>query len=204
MSFLFGGAPKTSRDPVKDYQRDPRHAVRSMEREDLKAGAQEKALLASIAKHAKENKFDLCKVKAKELVRLRGHRTRLVTMKGHMTTLQHQLSTVQSARVMQDTMSKTTKLLQSLNRKLDAKSVHKMLLEFERQSTSFQDGQEILETTLDDLFEQDNERSDTDAAVASVFQELGLDTMLQMQAPNSLSSALEALTLEERLEKIKS
>jgi len=175
MSFLFGGAPQTKKDPVKDYQRDLRHSVRSMDREELKAAQQEKALIASITKLAKEQRIDLCKAKAKELVRLRAHRNRLVTMKGHMSTLQHQLSTVQSAKVMQETMAKTTHLLRSLNTRLDAKAIHRMLLEFERQSLAFGDGQEVLEETLDGIFEADNEQASTDQAVASVFQELGLE-----------------------------
>ena len=175
MSFLFGGAPQTKKDPVKEYQKDLRHSMRSMDREELKAASQERLLVSSITKLAKEQRFDLCKAKAKELVRLRAHRSRLVTMKGHMSTLQHQLSTVQSAKVMQETMAKTTHLLRSLNTRLDAKAIHRMLLEFERQSLAFGDGQEVLEETLDGIFEADNEQASTDQAVASVFQELGLE-----------------------------
>jgi len=207
MSFLFGGAPQTKKDPVKDYQKDLRHSVRSMDREELKAAQQEKALIASITKLAKEQRIDLCKAKAKELVRLRAHRNRLVTMKGHMSTLQHQLSTVQSAKVMQETMAKTTHLLRSLNARLDARAIHRMLLEFERHSTAFSDGQEILEETLDGMFEADDEKATTDDAVSGVFQELGLE--LSQGMGNSSSSARAALAapgieeIEARLNRLK-
>jgi division protein CdvB (Snf7/Vps24/ESCRT-III family) len=180
MAFLFGGGKKASQDPVKDYQRELRHAMRSMDREDLKGAAGEKTLIASITKNAREQKMDLCKAKAKELVRLRSHRTRIATMKGHMSTLSHQLSTVQSAKVMQETVAKTTHLLQKLNGRLDAKSIHKMLYEFERQSTQFADGQEVLEETLDSIFETADEQSNTDQAVERIFDELKLDMQLSM------------------------
>jgi charged multivesicular body protein 2A len=206
MSFLFGGATQVKRDPIRDYQRDLRHSVRSMEREDIKAASQERALLASISKHAKEQRLDLCKAKAKELVRLRAHRHRIVTMKGHMATLQHQLSTVQSAKVMQETMAKTTTLLRSLNTRLDAKAIYKMLMEFEKQSTNFSDGQEIVEGTLDDIFEADNEQATTDQAVAGVFQELGLE--MEMNLPSSRHELhgffANDANLETRLQNLKS
>jgi len=208
MSFLFGGAPKVAKDPVKDYQRDLRHAVRSMDREDIKAVAQENVLLAALTKLAQEQRVDLCKAKAKELVRLRAHRNRLATMKGHMTTLSQQLSTVQSAKLMQDTMAKTTALLRKLNTRMDASTIHRLLLEFERQSTSFTDGQEVVEQTLDGIFETENEQIVTEDAVASVLQEVGLDLKMGM-ASSSAARALPGLDtvelgdLEARLQNLK-
>jgi division protein CdvB (Snf7/Vps24/ESCRT-III family) len=206
MSFLFGGAPKVAKDPVKDYQRDLRHAVRSMDREDIKAVAQEKVLLASLTKLAQEQRVDLCKAKAKEMVRLRAHRNRLATMKGHMTTLSQQLSTVQSARLMQETMTKTTLLLKKLNTRMDASSIHRLLLEFERQSTAFSDGQEIVEQTLDGIFETDDEQNITEDAVTSVLQEVGLDLRLGMASSGQVPSGLETVEvgdLEARLQNLK-
>jgi division protein CdvB (Snf7/Vps24/ESCRT-III family) len=206
MSFLFGGAPKVTKDPVKDYQRDLRHAVRSMDREDIKAVAQERILLTTLGKLAQEQRVDLCKAKAKELVRLRAHRNRLATMKGHMTTLSQQLSTVQSAKVMQETMAKTTALLKKLNTRMDASSIHKLLLEFERQSTVFSDGQEIVEQTLDGIFETEDEQSITEEAVANVLQEVGLKLELGMSSATRAQSGLDTVELndlEARLQNLK-
>jgi division protein CdvB (Snf7/Vps24/ESCRT-III family) len=207
MSFLFGGAPQVKKDPVKEHQRELRHATRSMDREAINTATQEKALMSSIVKLAKEERIDLCKAKAKELVRLRAHRHRLATMKGHMSTLQQQLSTVQSAKVMQETMAKTTHLLRGLNSRLDAKGIHKMLLEFERQSVTFTDGQEILEGTLDSIFEADNEQASTDQAVEGVFQELGIELRMGLARPGGALGLLEAPSgdvLEARLRELKS
>lgn len=204
MAFLFGGAQKTKKDPVAEYQRDLRHSTRSMEREEIKAATQEKSLIASITKLAKEQRVDLCKAKAKELVRLRAHRQRIMTMKGHMATLQQQLSTVQSAKVMQETMAKTTSLLRGLNSRLDAKSIHRMLMEFERQSIGFKDGQEILEQSLDEIFEADDEQASTDQAVAGVLQELGVELQLSMGSAKDDPGSIREEDLEARLQNLKS
>ncbi len=188
MSFLFGGGQQVKKDPVRDYLKELRHATRSMDREEMKAIGQEKVLVSGITKLAREQRIDLCKIKARDLVRLRAHRNRLMTMKGHMTTLQNQLSTVQSAKVMQETIAQTTKLLRGLNQKLDAKSVHKMLIEFERQNSEFSDGQVILEESLDNMFELENEQAETEQAVCSIFQELGLETQIELKMAASHST----------------
>ena len=60
MAFLFGGGKAlgaAKANPIKDYQRELRHAQRSMDREELKAAAQERALVADILRQAKERKL---------------------------------------------------------------------------------------------------------------------------------------------------
>ena len=177
MAFLFGSSrPATSKpDPVKEYQRELRHAQRSMDREDAKAAVQERALLADIVRQAKDQRLDLCKSRTRDLIRLRSHRARLDSMKGHMKALGQQLSTVSGAQSMQAVMGKTARLLQDLNKNMDARAVHRMLMEYERQSTAFTDSQEIVEETLDSMFETDGEQEATDDAMLKVFEELGLD-----------------------------
>jgi len=181
MSFLFGGASPNKKNLIKEYQKDLRNSMRSIDREESKAASQEKILVANINRLAKERRFDICKAKAKELIRLRAHRSRLVTIKGYVSTLQYQLASVQSAKVVQETMAKTTHLLCSLNTEVDAKAIHNMLLEFERQSLAFGNKQEVLEETLDGIFKVENEQECTDEAMASVFQELGLEIKMGLE-----------------------
>jgi hypothetical protein len=203
MAFLFGGAKTASSktDPVKDYQRELRHAQRSIEREDIKAATQEKALLADIVRQAKDQRLDQCKTRAKELIRLRSHRARLDSMKGHMTTLGQQLSSVQGAQSMQAIMGKTTRLLQVLNKKMDPLAVHRMLLEYERQSTAFTASQEVVEESLDSMFEVDGEGEATDEALLKVFQEVGLDLSMGLNLAKTMDSmSLEAIPSMENLE----
>ena len=206
MAFLFGGAKSASAkvDPIKEYQRELRHAQRSMDREDLKAAAQERSLVADITRQAKDQRLDQCKARARELIRLRTHRARLDAMKGHMKALSQQLSTVQGAHSMQAIMGKTTRLLQGLNRKMDVKSVHRMLFEYERQSTAFADSQEVVEESLDSMFEVDGEQEATDDAMLKVFEELGLDLSFGIAAARVGTSApVNTEDLEARLNRLR-
>jgi len=206
MAFLFGGARKANSEPIKDYQRELRKAIRTMDREDMKGALEEKTLINIITKQAREQKYDICKTKAKELIRLRAHRARLATMKGHMSTLSHQLSTVQSAKVMQETLTKTTHLLKGLNNRLDAKAIFKMLTEFERQSHQFSDTQGVLEETLDSIFETDNEQAMTEDAVSGIFEELKLNIELDLsraKADHSLHPLYSDTDLASKLQNLK-
>jgi charged multivesicular body protein 2A len=207
MAFLFGGgggkASESKADPVKEYQRELRHAQRSMDREDIKAASQERVLLADIVRQAKDQRLDLCKARARELIRLRSHRARLGAMKGHMTTLGQQLSAVQGAQSMQAIMGKTTRLLQGLNKNMDVKTVHRMLMEYERQSTAFVSSQEVVEETLDSMFEVDGEGEATDEAMLKVFQEIGLDLSATMSSARPALDVSGAESFESRLSRLR-
>jgi division protein CdvB (Snf7/Vps24/ESCRT-III family) len=189
MAFLFGGAPSKAAasasrpaNPFREQQRDLRHGIRSLDREDLKAARDERAFKAEILKLARDQRLDLCKAKAREMIRLRCHRNRLTAIKFHMNSLAQQLATVQSTHQLQAVMGRTTRLLQGLNRSMDPRAVHRMLCEFERQSTAMTDSQEVLQETLDSMFETDDEASATDDAMAQVFQELGIDMQGRLAA----------------------
>jgi charged multivesicular body protein 2B len=210
MAFLFGGGKALGAakvDPIKEYQRDLRHAQRSMDREDLKAAAQERSLLADILRQAKDRKLDQCKARVRELIRLRGHRARMSTMKGHMTSLGQQLTTVQGAKSMQGIMSKTNRLLQGLNKTMDARAVHRMLIDYERQSSTFTASQEVVEETLDSMFETDGEQEATDDAMQGVLEELGLDLSFKLGAASAATSLqtedVDLADIEARLSRLK-
>jgi hypothetical protein len=213
MAFLFGGGKNQGsarqQDPAKEYQRELRHSQRSMDREDQKAAGQEKALLTDIVRQAKDRKMDQCKARVRELIRLRGHRARMSTMKGHMTSLGQQLATVQSAQSMQAIMGKTSRLLQGLNKKLDAKGMHRLLMDYERQTSTFTASQEVVEETLDSMFETDGEQEATDDAMRGVFEELGLDLAADFGAARAAPSRqqqddVDLADIEARLSRLRS
>ncbi len=194
MAFLFGGAPPKespgrAANPFREHQRELRCGIRTLEREEAKAQRADGAYKLEIMKLARDQRLDLCKVKAKEMIRMRAHRTRMGTIKFHMNTLAGQLTTMQSAQQLQAIMGKTTRLLQGLNRSMDPRAVHRMLGEFERQHAMMGDSQEVLQETLDSVFESENEAAETDDAMSQVFQELGLDMQGKLNAPPRSASS---------------
>ena len=183
MSFLFGGQRPSGKDCLKDYQRQIASNARGMEREVGKLDQQEKGLQRELAKCAQEGKIDTATIKAREMVRLRAHRGRVQTMKGHMTGLAQQLQTVQSSTKMQETIATTARMLQGLNSRFDAASVARMLAEFEKQNILMASKQEVIDDTLDTTFEVDGEQDATNEAVLGVLHEVGLDVQSRLKGP---------------------
>jgi len=207
MSFLFGGARPANQDSLKDYQRKITGSARSMEREIQRQDAQEQGLKRQLAECAKSNKLEIATIKAKEMVRLRAHRSRLYTMKEHMTGLAQQLQTVQNSSKIQETMAQTARMLQNLNTKFDAGAVAAMLREFEKQNILMTNKQEIVDDTLDCAFEVDGEQDSTNEAVLEVLQDVGFDVKSRLSdaAKNTASLADETSmeNIETRLHRLR-
>ena len=181
MSFLFGGARKSGQENIRDYQRKIASSARGMEREMARMDQQEKGLQRELARCAVESNLEVATAKAKEMVRLRAHRSRVRGMKGHMLALAQQLQTVQSTQKMQETLAQTGRMLQGLNSRTDAVAVARMLAEFEKQNTLMANKQEVMEDTLDGMFEVEGELEATNEAVLDVLQEAGLNVQSRLK-----------------------
>lgn len=175
MAFLFGGSRQTGKESVKDYQRKISGNARSLDREISRMDLREGVMQKELAKYAKDSKMESATAKAKEIVRLRAHKERIRTAKGHMTGLAQQLQTIHSTGQIQEAMAETTQMLHTLNSRLDMASVSRMLVEFEKQSVQMQAKQEIMEDALDAGFEADGEQDECNEAVIGVLEEVGLD-----------------------------
>lgn len=207
MAFLFGGGrpvPRRPVDPVREHRLELQRGIRAMDREDLKAVRSEALLKKEIEAHARRQRYDLCQSKARDLVRLRAHRERLSHMKGHMGSLDRQLVSVQGGQQIQSVLLKATQVMRDVNARLDPRAVHRMLHEFERHSSSLSMGQQVVEETLDSVFEVDGEGEAVDDAVAGVFLELGLDSVLVANSrPTAADARSSDCDIEARLARLR-
>jgi hypothetical protein len=203
MAFLFGGARQQSNNPLKAYVRDIQRHVRQMDRELSTSSMQEKTVMREIRTLAEKQDIPMVKCKARELIRTRAHRQRLVITQQGLKSLAYELNMMSSTQKNQEIISQTTKILTSLNTNMDVKATYKMLMDFERQHTLVTEKQEIMSETLDGVFEADNEDVATDEAMSSVFEEMGLDLSKTFRdkgiAPLPMSNAQEEDDLEARL-----
>lgn len=209
MSFLFGGARPANTDSLREYQRKIAGSARGMEREVARLDQQEKALQRDLIKCANESNLEAATSKAKEMVRLRAHRSRVRGMKGHMTALAQQLHTVESTNKMQETLAHTARMLQGLNARTDAVAVARMLAEFEKQNTLMANKQEVMEDTLDGTFEVEGELEATNDAVLAVLQEAGLDVQHRLRDAGGGARRLDPVgddltDLDARLQRLRS
>lgn len=68
MSFLFGGKLEAPLNPAKTVVRDVRIALRKIERDEMNAIKQEKALLSKLKALGTQRKLEACQSQAKDLV----------------------------------------------------------------------------------------------------------------------------------------
>ena len=206
MSFLFGGRVDSPQNPTKVIMRDVRLAVRKLERDEVQAEKQGAASLAKIKALATQGKLEQCQSQARDLVRLRHHARVLGQMKSQLTGLSQKLAVAESTGTIQATLGLTSKLLAGLNKHLSPKEMQRVLMEFQKQNTVFTDGQEVLNETLDEAFEADDELSNVDSEVTKVLDEIGIESgafpSLMAARPMSLPAPDDDLV--KRLENLKS
>jgi charged multivesicular body protein 2A len=203
MSFLFGGARKQNNDSIRDFQRKVASNARGVERDIARLDQQETVLQRALAGCAKDtSKLGVATAKAQEIVRLRAHRSRLYTVKAHMTGLSQQLQTVQTSGKIQETIAMTGQMLQALNGKFDAAAIARMLADYERQNVQMTAKQELVDDALEAGFEADGEREDCNQAVADVLTEAGLDAAARLARREPVVSPAES-DIAARLERLR-
>jgi division protein CdvB (Snf7/Vps24/ESCRT-III family) len=202
MSFLFGGGRPSQNDTIKHYQREINRHVRSMERESLRSLQNDKPLLNDIKKYVQKNDLHMATLKAKELIRARNFRKRLCTTQQGLVALGQQLSIISTSQQSQEVLAKTTRILHALNTKMDLTSTYKMLRGFEEQSVLLDEKTEVINETMDGIFEVDN--GEIDGTLSSVFEEIGLDLhkLMDNNKTNTLQMQESQDNIEERFARL--
>lgn len=206
MSFVFGGAKPTQQDQIKRYSREIQRHIRALERDSTQGAAKEKQTEREIRKYADKNDIAMAKLKARQLVQERMFRKRLQVTQQGLHSIAQQLTILHSSQHSQDVLAKTTRILAALNSKMNIGATYKMIQEFERQSTTMEEKQELVHESLDNMFEVDD--ADIDQTMSAVFEELGLELrgnaiFSASNAKTSLADPEHGADLAERLERLK-
>ncbi|KAJ6629282.1 Charged multivesicular body protein 2a [Pseudolycoriella hygida] len=192
MEWLFG--KKMSPDEMlRKNQRALNKAMRDLDREKMKMEQQEKKIINDIKKLAKEGQMDAVKIMAQDLVRTRRYTKKFMLMKANIQAVSLKIQTLKSQNTMAQAMKGVTKAMQNMNRQLNLPQIQKILQEFEKQSEIMDMKEEMINEHIDDAMEDEGDEEETDAVVAQVLDELGLQLNDQLsglpQASGSLSVA---------------
>lgn len=177
--FLFSNSNNNKKKLLRKQQRDVNSLIRELDRERLQLQQQEKALIGDLKKFAKEQQIDAAKVTAKSIVRNRGAVTKLYQLKSQLQAVSLRMAEVTSTQAMTDAMKGTTKALGAMNKKMmHNDTIVKILKDFEKQNQMMQVTNEHIGVSLENggVDEEDEE----DALVSSVFEELQLNDMVEM------------------------
>ncbi|EQC34567.1 hypothetical protein SDRG_07892 [Saprolegnia diclina VS20] len=188
--FGFGKEPKkTAREQAREAKREIAHGQRDLEREKMTLERQEKQLVVDIKKAAKDGNQAGTKILAKQLVQIRAQKEKLMVMKVSLGGIGMQASAMAAQQTMVATMEKTTKTMVAANKQMDMSRIQKTLMEFEKQSELMSMGQEMIDDTLIDAF--DDDEVEEDLVVDQVLAEIGL--ALHTQLADAPTQSLEAM-----------
>uniref|UniRef100_A0A8C0HC90 Charged multivesicular body protein 2B n=1 Tax=Chelonoidis abingdonii TaxID=106734 RepID=A0A8C0HC90_CHEAB len=141
---------------IKEQNRELRGTQRTITRDRAALEKQEKQLELEIKKMAKTGNKEACKVLAKQLVQLRKQKTR------------------------------TYATMQSVNKKMDPQKTLQTMQNFQKENMKMEMTEEMINDTLDDIFEGSDEEEESQDIVNQVLDEIGIEISGKMaKAPSA-------------------
>jgi len=173
MDWLFGRR-MTPEEMLRKNQRALNKAMRELDRERTKMEQQEKKIIADIKKMAKAGQMDAVKIMAKDLVRTRRYVKKFMLMRANIQAVSLKIQTLKSQAAMANAMKGVTKAMGNMNKQMKLPEIQKIMMEFEKQSEIMDMKGEMMEDAIDDVMGDEDEEEESDAIVAQVLDELGL------------------------------
>ncbi|OQR85223.1 hypothetical protein THRCLA_10733 [Thraustotheca clavata] len=187
--FGFREPKKTAREQAREAKREIAHGQRDLEREKMALERQEKQLIVDIKKAAKDGNQAGTKILAKQLVQIRQQKDKLSLMKLNLNGVAMQASSMATQQLMVATMEKTTKTMVATNKQMDMNRFQKTLMEYEKQNEMMNIREEMIDDTLIDAFDEDEDEENL--VVDQVLSEVGLDLhTLMADAPKHVDPML--------------
>lgn len=171
--------------------------MRDLDRERAKMEQQEKKVIADIKKLAKDNQMDAVKIMAKDLVRTRRQVRKFMLMKANIQAVSLKIQTLKSQNTMAQAMKGVSKAMSNMNRQMNMPQIQQILHEFEKQSEIMDMKEEMINDVIDDAMEDEGDEEESDAVVAQVLDELGLQLTDQLSGLSPASNSIAASGLKQ-------
>ena len=199
---------KKEKEQLRENDREFRHTERQLQRDRTQLERQEKQLELDIRKAAKQGNNQAATTLAKQLIQVRNQKTKSMAMSGKMTALNHQTKTMATTAKMAQTMGATAKTMAKVNDQFDPVKVQKTMQDFERESTKMEMSEEMMTDTLDSVLAGSDDEAETDAVVANILDEIGIEMTGKLAAaPSGVPEAKKDITdadIERMLTQLKS
>merc|ERR1719387_2257091 len=124
-------------------------------------------------KLAKQNQVASVKIMAKDLVRNRKYQTKFIEMKAQLQGVSLQLQTMKSQEAMTRAMKGVTKVMVSMNSKMNAPQVNKIMHDFMQENERMKLTEEMMGEAMDEAMDDDEEEEG--AVVNQVLDEIGIE-----------------------------
>ncbi|XP_027019733.1 charged multivesicular body protein 2b [Tachysurus fulvidraco] len=173
MASLF--KKKTVDDVIKEQNKELRGTQRQITRDRAALEKQEKQLEMEIKKMAKTGNKEACKILAKQLVQLRKQKTRTYAVSSKVTSMSTQTKLMNSQMKMAGAMGTTAKTMQAVNKKMDPQKTLQTMQNFQKETAKMEMTEEMINDTLDDLFEDSGDEEESQDIVNQVLDEIGIE-----------------------------
>ncbi|XP_023802281.1 charged multivesicular body protein 2b [Cyanistes caeruleus] len=173
-------------DIIKEQNRELRGTQRAISRDRAALEKQEKQLELEIKKMAKTGNKEACKVLAKQLVQLRKQKNRTYAVSSKVTSMSTQTKVMNSQMKMAGAMSATAKTMQAVNKKMDPQKTLQTMQNFQKENMKMEMTEEMINDTLDDIFDASDEEEESQDIVNQVLDEIGIEISGKMaKAPSA-------------------
>lgn len=205
MEFLFGRR-KTPAEMLKEHQRALKKSMRELDREKTALERQEKKLMSDLKKTAKEGHMESVKIMAKDLVRTRKHKQKMMMMHTQIQAVSLKIQTLKSVDSMANAMKGVTKAMGRMNKTMNIPALQRIMAEFEKQNEVMDMKQEMMDDAIDDVIGDADEDEETELEVTKVMDELGLSVSSELVSAGDselASKESETTDLEARFASLK-
>lgn len=196
MGLLDNFKAKTPAEIIRDNKRMLDRSIRELDRERMGVENNIKKTTAEIKKMAKAGQNDLVRIMAKDIVRMKGQVTNLLTVKYQMNSASTQMANMKSQQALAKGMANLTRSMKVMNKQCNLQSIQKMMMEYERQSELLGSKQEIMDDVMDDVLATEDEEMKTEELIDQVLDEIGV-SIISEAGSVSLNAKTKMQAMEE-------
>ena len=138
---------------MKKWRRELRKEQRAMDREISKLEQMERKSRDECRKYGKEGRQDACKIVAREIVRTRAARNRMLMAKAQINSVNMQLQTQAAMVRAAGCMKKSTEVMRRMNKLVKLPELQKTMMEMQREMERSGLIEEVVGDALDELGE---------------------------------------------------
>lgn len=173
LSSQGGSGGGSTKDAIRSSQLEVRKAKRSLEREKERLEREEPRVIREIHKEAQKGQARMVTILAKDLVRKRTQREKLVGFISNMSEVESTIRTMGSMQAIASALQKVTRSMAIANKRLKMPELNKVIMEFQRQTFMSEEQMKLMDEMISDGNE--NEEEDTQEVVDQVLSEIGID-----------------------------
>lgn len=194
------GTPMSAEEQRKKAQSIIGKSVVQLEMACEDSDERQKNLIREIKRDAKTHGDNVVvRAKAKQLVRMRNQRVKMMEVQFKMQSIGETLVTMSALQDVQVAMQSAARALHVLNQQINLQVVQKMMQQFERDTEIMEAKDELISDTLNEMGAQEEDQANEDTIVNQVLDELGVE----------IGGGLDGVTaagkeFNERLDKLKS